>query len=191
MRLERRHKRRANVLKRHAKLQCIRSDYSLHPQQQCADSRQDTHKKLVPRSADVDMKQKAQTHPYLAGSMSSKHLIASKRTISSCARVARHTAHCSDGGSLHVQGCHTSHTSNCCQLEEKLKVIYLSERQSVTPKTTGIPNAPPVTPSPSKGLCTHNSSLKSLQASPPLHPQPLLHILWQKLWASVYMGRRL
>ena len=167
VRLERRQKRRANLLKRHAKLPCIRSDSSIQSQQQCVDSRTDTlgHKKVVPRSADVDMRQKAQTHPYLAGSMGSKHLIVSKKMTSSCALVARDMTRHSDEDSPHVRGCHTSDISkgnNCCQLEEKLKVIYLSERQSVTPKATGIPNAPPATPSPSKDSCTHISSLKSL-----------------------------
>ena len=171
VRLERRQKRRVNLLKRHAKLSCVRSDSSLHSQQQCVDSRTDTpgHKRVVPRSADVDMKQKAQTHPYLAGSMGSKHLIASKKMISPYALVARDTARNSDGDLLHVRGCHTSDTSkgkSCCQLEEKLKVVYLSERQSVTPKATGIPNAPPATPSPSKDSCTHISSLKSFQHPP-------------------------
>ena len=180
MRLERRQKRRANLLKRHAKLQCIRSDSSLNSQRQCADPRTDIHKKVVPRFAVVDMKQKAQTHPYLTGSISSKHLIASKKITSSCALVARDTARHSDGDSLHVRGCHTSDASkenNCCQLEEKLKVIYLSEKQSVTPKATGIPNAPPATPSPSKDSCTHISSLKSFQHPPP--PKRLSHTVWK------------
>ena len=35
----------------------------------------------------------------------------------------------------------------CESVAQPLKVVYWSERHSITPKSTGIPNVPPVTPS--------------------------------------------
>ena len=37
-----------------------------------------------------------------------------------------------------------------------LKVVYWSDRQSVTPKDTGVPNVPPVTPSTCKYKIIHS-----------------------------------
>ena len=48
---------------------------------------------------------------------------------------------------LELTDCVNTPTSSPITTNNYLKVVYWSDRQSTTPKTTGIPNVPPVTPS--------------------------------------------
>lgn len=137
-------------LKGITKLSCIGSESNLHFQQHT----QPEAVTLQPRTTferranvrtvqNTIRKHEELLRTYLAGSKRSSH------------RERIH--HCDAQGSSNTRTHgHTSapfNNDNCNQHSEaKLKVIYLSERHSVTPKTTGIPNPPPATPSSSK--CT-------------------------------------
>ena len=147
-RLRKRQKRRAMSLKSIAKLSCIGSESNLHFQQHT----QSEAVTLQPRTTfdrranvktvqNTIRKHEELLRTYLAGSKRSSH------------RERIH--HCDAQGSSNTRRHgHTSATFNDdnCNQEAKLKVIYLSERHSDTPKTTGIPNPHPATPSSSK--CT-------------------------------------
>ena len=66
--------------------------------------------------------------------------------------VSRSTTISSLGRQLDLMEGVNSSSSSSPLMTRNLKVVYWSDRQSVTPKDTGIPNVPPVTPNTRK-LC--------------------------------------
>lgn len=69
--------------------------------------------------------------------------------------VLRSTTISSLGQQLEMMEGVNSSSSSPLMTTRSLKVVYWSDRQSVTPKDTGIPNVPPVTPSTCKYIILH------------------------------------